>query len=98
MDDAFLRRIQMKVELSNPDERMFYQIFVRICKSYQVPFDKDGFLYLIDKWYRKAGRQMQSVHPRDIIKTLVAITQYASIPALMTNELLDEACSSYFVD
>ncbi len=98
VDAAFLRRIQMKVEVSSPDEKMFYQIFMQMCQSLKVPFDRNGFVHLLQKWYREAGRPMQSVHPRDILKTLLAICDYAGIPAQMTPELLDEACSCYFVE
>jgi predicted ATPase with chaperone activity len=97
VDAAFLRRIHMKVEVSAPDEKMFYQIFVQMCQHYRVPFDKNGFVYLLQKWYREAKRPMQAVHPRDILKTLVAICDYMSIQPEMTAELLDEACSCYFV-
>ncbi len=77
---------------------MFYQIFAQMCQTLQVPFDRNGFVHLLQKWYREAGRPMQSVHPRDILKTLLAICEYAGIPPQMTPELLDEACSCYFVD
>ncbi len=98
VDDAFLRRIQMKVEVAGPNEKMFYQIFLRMCKQHKIAFDKDSFVHLIDKWYRKAGRVMQSVHPRDIIKTVVSICQYEGVQPHLTPELIDEACASYFVD
>ena len=88
----------MKVEVSSPDEKMFYQIFAQMCQSLQVPFDRNGFVYLLQKWYREARRPMQAVHPRDILKTLLAICDYAGIPPQMTPDLLDEACSCYFVD
>jgi len=98
VDGAFLRRIQMKVEVSSPDEKMFYQIFSQMCQSLRVPFDRNGFLYLLQKWYREPGRTLQSVHPRDILKTVISICEYAGTPPQMTPELLDEACSCYFVD
>jgi predicted ATPase with chaperone activity len=98
VDSAFLRRIQMKVEVSSPDEKMFYQIFSQMCQSLGVPFDRNGFLYLLQKWYREPGRTLQSVHPRDILKTVISICEYAGTPPQMTPELLDEACSCYFVD
>ncbi len=97
VDAAFMRRIQMKVEVSAPDEKLFYQIFTAMCKVSNVPFDKDGFMHLINKWYRSGEQVMQAVHPRDIIKTLVAICEYESITPRLTSDLLDEACESYFV-
>lgn len=97
MDDAFLRRIQIKVELPSPDEKMFAQIFLMECKNQNIPFNKDSFLYLLSKWYKQTNRVMQSVHPRDILRTLKAICEYEGIPPAMTPELLDQACKSYFV-
>ncbi len=98
VDAAFLRRIQMKVEVNAPDEKMYYQIFSQMCQTLKVPFDRNGFVHLLQKWYREDKRPMQSVHPRDILKTLLAISDYAGISPQMTPELLDEACSCYFVD
>jgi predicted ATPase with chaperone activity len=97
VDAAFMRRIQMKVEVGGPDEKLFYQIFTEMCKINNVPFDKDGFMHLLSKWYRNGSQVMQAVHPRDILNTLVAICEYEGIPPRLTPELLDEACASYFV-
>ncbi|MBP6472245.1 MAG: AAA family ATPase [Chloroflexi bacterium] len=98
VDDAFLRRIQMKVLVGSPDEKLFYQIFLAVCKHYNVPFDKRSFVHLLQKWYREAGRVMQSVHPRDIVKIVIALCEYEKITPHMTPALVDEACFSYFVD
>ncbi len=98
VDGAFLRRIQMKVEVGGPDERLFYQIFTMSCKQFNVAFDKTSFLHLLQKWYREPQRVMQSVHPRDIVKTVVSICDYESESPRLTPELIDEACESYFVD
>lgn len=98
VDGAFLRRIQMKVEVGGPDEKLFYQIFMAVCKHFNVPFDKKAFVHLLQKQYRAKDRVMQAVHPRDIIKTIIAICDYEGIPVVLTPELIDEACDSYFVD
>lgn len=98
VDGAFMRRIQMKVEVGGPSEKLFYQIFMSICKAYGVPFEKKGFVHLLQKWYRIPNRIMQAVHPRDIIKTVISISDYEGIEPRITPELLDEACASYFVD
>lgn len=97
VDDAFLRRIQMKVEVTRPDEKMFYQIFIRTCKTYNIPFDKDSFVYLVDNWFRKPKRLMQAVHPRDIIRTVISICNYEGSAPHLSPNLIDEACKSYFV-
>jgi predicted ATPase with chaperone activity len=98
VDGAFLRRIQMKVEVGAPTEKLYYQIFKMMCQSYRISFDKNAFLYLLQKWYREPQRAMQSVHPRDILKIIVAISEYAGTEPTLSIAMIDEACSSYFVD
>jgi predicted ATPase with chaperone activity len=98
VDAAFLRRIQMKVEVGSPDEKLFYQIFIKICQAYNVAFDKDSFLHLIRKWYVEPKRVLQAVHPRDIVRTVVSICAYEGVAPRLMPELIDEACRSYFVD
>jgi predicted ATPase with chaperone activity len=97
VDDAFLRRIQMKVKIDSPDERMFFQIFATMAQSLNVPLEKEGFMYLLQKWYREPGRDFQSVHPRDILKIIVAVAEYEGIQPRLIPQLIDEACYSYFV-
>lgn len=97
VDDAFLRRIQMKVCVNSPDEKLFFQIFSVMAKQLNVQFGKEAFLYLLQKWYREPGRKMQAVHPRDILKVAAAISDYDGKPAVLTPELVDDACRSYFV-
>ncbi|GAB4569460.1 MAG: AAA family ATPase [Anaerolineae bacterium] len=97
VDEAFLRRIQVKVGMGRPDERMYYQIFVRVCEQLKIPFDKDAFAHLIKKWYRSGKQKMQAVHPRDLLNLVVAICEYEGQPKHLTPELIDEACDSYFV-
>ncbi|HSH04082.1 MAG TPA: ATP-binding protein [Anaerolineae bacterium] len=99
-DGAFLRRIQIKVEVTGPDEKMFYELFKIMCNVYKVPFDRDGFIHLVKNWYRgkEATRPMQSAHPRDILKTIIAICNYLDEDPVMSPAMIDEACESYFVD
>ncbi len=98
VDDAFLRRIQIKVEVGPPDEKRYFQIFGMVCKEMNIPFDKSAFAYLLQNWYYKNGRTMQAVHPRDILRTLQALCEYEGINTELTPDLLDESCSIYFVD
>ena len=98
VDAAFLRRIQIKVEIGSPDEKAYYQILTRICQTNNVPFDKNGFVHLLRKWYQEPKRPMQAVNPRDLVRTIVSVCDYAGIPPAMTPELIDEACSCYFVE
>jgi hypothetical protein len=98
VDGAFLRRIQIKVGVFGPDEKMFYQIFANQAQALGFPdIDRDSFLYFLNEWYRKTGKPLQSVHPRDILKAVKVLCEYAGEPLHMSPALIDEACQGYFV-
>ncbi len=98
VDGAFLRRIQLKVGVFGPDEKMFFQIFKNQADALGFSeVDRDSFLYLITEWYRKPGKPLQSVHPRDVLKAVKLLCEYAGEPLRMSPKLIEEACNSYFV-
>jgi len=98
VDGAFLRRIQLKVPVYGPDEKMFYQIFALQAKLLGYPeIDRESFIHLLKKWYIEPGKPLQSVHPRDVLKAVKVLCEYAGEPLRMTPELVEEACNGYFV-
>ena len=97
VDGAFLRRIQLKVGVEGPDEKMFLQIFQAVCRQMGIAFDKESFLYLLQEWYRKPARVMQAVHPRDLLRVIKALCEYTGEPVRLTPKLIDEACNAYFI-
>jgi hypothetical protein len=56
----------------------------RCANRLRISFDKNAFLYLLQKWYREPQRTMQSVHPRDILKIIIAISEYAGTEPALT--------------
>jgi hypothetical protein len=76
---------------------MFRQIFVMACDTFQVPFDQDGFDYLLQEHYFKVGREFRGVHPRDLLDQLVALCRYIEEPPRMAPELLDAVVHTYFI-
>jgi hypothetical protein len=97
VDDAFLRRIKFKINVVDPDVDQFRAIFQFMCTRRNVPFDENAFRYMIDNYYRPAGRPLRMCHPRDIIDQIIAIAKYKMQPATMEQNLLDRACETYFV-
>ena len=54
--------------------------------------------YLQRRHYGPMGRPLRSCHPRDLLDQVTALCRYRGIEPVITRELLDAACSSYFVD
>ncbi|MDH4208440.1 MAG: ATP-binding protein [Anaerolineae bacterium] len=98
VDEAFLRRIRHKIKVANPSEREFYEIFQRVAAERNVPFDQEGFMYLMREYYLRAKRELRAVHPRDIVDQVIDIARYQGVEPSLTEELIDQACSAYFVE
>jgi len=98
VDEAFLRRIRHKIEIKNPSDVEFYQIFQRMAASRKVPFDQQVFVYLMQEWYIKQKRGLRAVHPRDLLDQIIDIANYEGVAPAMTKEMIDQACASYFVE
>lgn len=97
VDDAFLRRIRHKIEVPNPSPAEYREIFRLVCKSKNIPYSDEGLRYLLQEHYIKVGRELRCCHPRDLCDQILDEARYRSIPPQMTKELIDRACSAYFV-
>ncbi len=97
VDDAFLRRLQYKIEVLPPTLEQFKEIFKRVARAKNVAWGEDAFYYLLDVHYKEAGREPQACHPRDLLNHLLSMARYEDLPTHMSRELLDRAVRSYFV-
>jgi len=98
VDEAFLRRIQNKIEIRNPNFDEYREILRRNCQHLQIPFSEDGAVYLLREHYVKAKRELRSCQPRDLLKQLVGIAAYQGVQPSLSKELLDQAVQTYFVE
>jgi predicted ATPase with chaperone activity len=97
VDEAFLRRIRYKINITDPSWEEYREIFKRIAAKNSVPYSEDGLRYLVMEYYIKAKRKARAVHPRDILDELIDIARFRGVPPNMTKELLDAACQAYFL-
>lgn len=97
-DEAFLRRIQYKMCLRNPDEREFAEIFTRFCASKQLPVRPGVLERFLEKRYRRTGKPLRRCQPRDVVSHAIDLLQFERLPFELTDEVLDHAFDSCFVD
>ena len=98
VDEAFLRRLRHKVEITDPSYEEFAEIFKRVCEAKRVRYSQQGLAYLLQEWYIKRNRKLRAVHPRDICDQINDIATYLGVEPLMTKELLEMAAGAYFVE
>ncbi|MFP4395059.1 MAG: ATP-binding protein [Anaerolineales bacterium] len=98
VDEAFLRRIRHKIEVKDPSWDEYAEIFRRMSDAKKIPFNEQALAYLIREHYIKAKRPPRACHPRDLLDQILDIARYLSVPPTMSQELIDRAAISYFVD
>ncbi|MEM8865232.1 MAG: AAA family ATPase [Planctomycetota bacterium] len=96
VDDAFLRRIPYKIEVVDPEEQAFRELFKIMAPILDVDYDQDALEYVIAKHYQAVNRPMRCCQPRDLLLQIRNYCRYVKQPAKMTPENFDFAVENYF--
>jgi hypothetical protein len=96
-DEAFLRRIPYKIAVGDPTVDEFMRIFELNCQRRNMRFHQVMVAYLQRRHYGPSGRPLRACHPRDLLDQIAALCRYRGIEPVITRELIDAACKSYFV-
>jgi hypothetical protein len=96
-DEAFLRRIKFKIEIRDPDEVQYRQVWELVCRTRRVEHDNRGVDYLIQKWYQPFHRPFRMCQPRDILDQMMSIAKYNMERVNFSPDLIDAACKTYFI-
>jgi MoxR-like ATPase len=97
-DEAFLRRIQYKMLVKNPDETEFRQIFLRYAESKQIGIGPNMLDDFLETHYRATGKPKRRCHPRDVVTHAIDLIQFEQRPMELTKDILDRAFSSCFFE
>jgi predicted ATPase with chaperone activity len=97
VDEAFLRRIPYKVNVSDPTEEMFREMLKMFAPKLGFGEVAESTIeYLIDQHYRRANRPFRCCHPRDLLMQARNYSLYNDVPLELTAESIDLAVASYF--
>lgn len=97
-DEAFLRRIPYKIFAKSPTVEEFSRIFEMNCARLGLTFDPVIIEYLQRRYYGPRQIEMRACQPRDLLNHIVDLATYRNRPPVISRELLDAACTSYFLD
>jgi predicted ATPase with chaperone activity len=95
-DDAFLRRIPFKVEVSDPSLEEFHLLFQIFAKKLNVECPPQMVDYLVQKHYGNGKRPLRRCHARDLMEQVVYFCSYNEQPTLINEPNLDRAVKNYF--
>ncbi|MCH8148448.1 MAG: AAA family ATPase [Planctomycetes bacterium] len=96
VDEAFLRRIPYKIEICDPSEDDFHELFRMMCPKMGCPYDESAINYLLEKHYRGADRPLRCCHPRDLLLQIRNHCLYEKQPIELNPKTIDLAVEIYF--
>ena len=96
VDEAFLRRIPYKIDVEDPTEEQFRNLFRDLCDRKGIAFRQDEIDYLIERYYKATGRPMRFCHPRDLLRQVSVYCQFHERSSVLSREAIDAAIHNYF--
>lgn len=91
MDPAFLRRIAYKVQIHQPTEEHYRQVFRMLCEKHKVPYDDSVANFAMDKIQNVLNQPLAFYQPRFIVEQIIAACKYEGVPPRMNVDLLIDA-------
>lgn len=97
VDEAFFRRIPYKINVFDPTEAEFREVFDRRAKEMSIECPAEAVDYLMNTHYKASGRQLRFCHPRDLLLQIENFCGYHERPRIATHDAIDAAVKNYFV-
>jgi hypothetical protein len=94
VDDAFLRRMRHKVEISAPPRDIYEKIFNGYTKKLGMNPCPEAIDYLYERYYDR-GRCTRASDARDLLETVQSICRFRRIPVQLTRQLMIDASASF---
>ena len=98
VDEAFLRRIPYKIEISDPSPKEFHVLFEIYCEKLGFEYDVQVVDYLLETHFTSASRRLRRCHPRDLLTQIKNFCAYNELPVEIRPEYFDRVVKSYFTD
>ena len=94
VDDAFLRRIPYKIDVVDPSEEEFRQLFKNLAPKMGFEYSDEAISYLMSTHY--VDRPLRCCHPRDLLLQIKNLCNFQNQPPTMSPENFDFAIENYF--
>jgi hypothetical protein len=96
VDEAFLRRIPYKINVPDPDEQEFHNLFQLYAPMFGCDYRPAVVDYLLATHYRPHNRPLRRCHPRDLLMQIRNVCAYLDKPLAMNPGNFDLAVENYF--
>jgi hypothetical protein len=96
MDEAFLRRLDYKIEASAPSEEVYRQVFRDVCARENIEFSEAAYDQVLAE-VRECGAPLAYYQPDFIVRQVRASTRFAGTSLRFTPENIHDAILNLFV-
>jgi hypothetical protein len=96
-DEAFLRRIPYKVQITNPGPDEIAEIARRECRRRSVGWDEIAVQALVEALFRPGRPAPKAVYPRDLLQIIEDNARYRGNAPALNRGAIEQACRVYFV-
>jgi predicted ATPase with chaperone activity len=94
VDEAFLRRMRHKVEITAPTRDVYEKIFSNMSRKLGMNPCPEAIEFMYERYYNR-GRMPRASDCRDLLETVQSICRFKRIPVQLTRDLIAEAASSF---
>jgi predicted ATPase with chaperone activity len=94
VDDAFLRRMRHKLEITPPDRAVYEKIFNNMTKKLGMNPCPEAIEFMYTQYYSN-GRSPRASDARDLLETVQSLCRFRRMPVQLTRELMAEAAQSF---
>jgi predicted ATPase with chaperone activity len=96
VDEAFLRRIPYKIEVTDPTAREFRDLVKVWCGRLGIEHHEDAVDHLLTRHSTEVGRPMRYCYPRDLLLQVRAFCEFHETPLVLSTKAIDVAVKNYF--
>ena len=98
VDEAFMRRIPYKIEVTDPSPKEFHLLFQIYCAKFKCEYDEEAVNHLLTEHYKAKDRRLRRCHPRDLLSQIRNFCVYNDLLMEIKPEYFDRVAKSYFTD
>jgi predicted ATPase with chaperone activity len=97
VEEAFLRRIQTKINLGKVTSEQFHEIFRRACEKGGLGYDAELVTDVMHRVESEFGQPLRACQPNDLVNQILWRAKYEQKKPAFTLEALHDACKAYFL-
>ena len=96
-DEAFLRRIPNKVNVTYATPEQFMEVFQRDCLAHGLVCERELAAYLVDLITGEFKQNLAHSHAGDIVDQITWTAKYHGMPPIVNRQTILQACQNYFL-